>query len=112
MITILKILLLLMFSNSEIQTIHHQAKAIPNKRYVTLDGTIYIGTKDKRLKLESQEKTELTTTGITAGTYGDADSVGQFTVDDKGRLTAATDIDISITSSAITDFTEANNPIL
>jgi len=78
-----------MYSNSEIQTIHYQAKAIFNKRYVALDGTVYIGTKDKRLKLDEKENSKLKTTGIIAGTYGDADTVGQFTVDDKGRLTNA-----------------------
>lgn len=31
-------------------------------------------------------------TGVTAGTYGDADHVGQFTVDLKGRITAAANV--------------------
>lgn len=34
----------------------------------------------------------LTDTGVVAGTYGDTDHVGQFTVDLKGRLTAAADV--------------------
>jgi hypothetical protein len=37
----------------------------------------------------------LTTTGVTAGTYGDATHVGQFTVDSKGRIIAASDVAIS-----------------
>ena len=106
-IFILKILILLMFSNSEINTIHNQSKAIYNKRYVTLDGRTYIGLKSGKLQLDKTQKNKLTTTGVTANTYGDADSVGQFTVDDKGRITNAQNIDISITSSAITDFNEA-----
>jgi len=96
-----------MYSNSEIQTIHQQAKAIQGKRYVTLDGIIYVGTKDKRLKLDETAKatSNLTTTGVIAGTYGDADTVGQFTVDDKGRITSATNIDI--TATTISGFDEA-----
>ena len=33
-------------------------------------------------------------TGVTAGTYGDATNVGQFTVDTQGRLTSAVDVPI------------------
>lgn len=37
----------------------------------------------------------LTTTGVVAATYGDATHVGQFAVDAKGRITAASDVAIS-----------------
>jgi hypothetical protein len=37
----------------------------------------------------------LTTSGVTAGTYGNATTVGQFTVDAKGRITGVTNITIS-----------------
>lgn len=96
-----------MFSDSEIKTIHNQSKAIYNKKYVTLDGKVYIGLKSGKLQLDKTQENKLKTTGVIEGTYGDADSVGQFTVDDKGRLTNAQNVDISITSSSITDFTEA-----
>jgi hypothetical protein len=49
----------------------------------------------------------LTTTGVSAASYGTASSVGSFTVDTKGRLSAASNTPISVTSSAVTDFTEA-----
>ena len=33
-------------------------------------------------------------TGVTAGTYGDATNVGQFTVDTQGRIASAVDVPI------------------
>ena len=50
---------------------------------------------------------DLDDTAVTPGTYGDANSVSQITVDQQGRLTAAASVDISITSSEVSDFTEA-----
>lgn len=49
----------------------------------------------------------LATSGVTAGTYGDANSVSQVTVDNKGIVTSATNVDIAITSSQVTDFCTA-----
>lgn len=46
----------------------------------------------------------LDNTTVSAGSYGSASSVGTFTVDAQGRLTAASNVNISITSSAVTDF--------
>ena len=37
----------------------------------------------------------LAAAGVVAGTYGDATNVGQFTVDAKGRVTAAADVPIT-----------------
>ena len=42
-----------------------------------------------------------------SATYGDADSVAQVAVDAKGRVTSASNVDISITSGAVSDFNEA-----
>ena len=61
--------------------------------------------------------TELEATTVTAGVYGDADSVAQITVDADGRLTGASNVDIAISagavsglaSSATTDTTSASN---
>jgi hypothetical protein len=44
----------------------------------------------------------LTTTGVTATTYGGAATVGRFTVDQFGRLTSAGNVAIAIDASAIT----------
>jgi hypothetical protein len=49
----------------------------------------------------------LDNTAVTAATYGNASSVGSFTVDAQGRLTNAASTSISIASTAITDFNEA-----
>jgi len=56
-------------------------------------------------------------TGVSAATYGDADSVAQFTVNAQGQITAASSVDIAIASSAVsglaasatTDTTDADN---
>lgn len=50
---------------------------------------------------------DLIDTGVTASSYGSTTSVGAFTVDAKGRLTAASSVTISIPSSSVTDFSEA-----
>ena len=49
----------------------------------------------------------LANSGVSAATYGDADSVAQVAVDSKGRVTSASNVDISITSSGVSDFAEA-----
>lgn len=49
----------------------------------------------------------LTTTGITAAAYGSASQVATFTVDSKGRLSTAASTSISITSTQVSNFTEA-----
>jgi len=50
---------------------------------------------------------DLDDTAVTAGSYGAAGSVGTFTVDAQGRLTAAATTAIAITASQVTDFDEA-----
>lgn len=50
---------------------------------------------------------DLDNTAVTAAAYGAAGSVGTFTVDAQGRLTAAATVAIAITASQVTDFDEA-----
>jgi hypothetical protein len=47
--------------------------------------------------------TELTNTGVTVGTYGSATAVGQFTVDEDGRITSASSVNIEPISSLAFD---------
>lgn len=54
----------------------------------------------------------LATSGVTAGTYGDANSVSQITVDNKGIVTSASDVDIAITSSQVTNFDSSVDTII
>ena len=49
-------------------------------------------------------KIGLEPTAVTTGTYGDANSVGSFTVDQNGRITGASSVDISIPTTQITNF--------
>jgi hypothetical protein len=44
----------------------------------------------------------LSNTGVTAGTYGSASQVAQFTVDAQGRITSASNVSIAINASQIT----------
>lgn len=52
----------------------------------------------------SQLTVTLSDTLVTAGSYGAADSVATFTVDQQGRLTAASDTTIDIVASQVSDF--------
>jgi len=54
----------------------------------------------------------LASTTVSAGSYGSASQVGTFTVDAKGRLTAASNTSISIASTAISDSTTAGRALL
>lgn len=47
----------------------------------------------------------LPNTAVTPTSYGSASAVGTFTVDSKGRLTAASNVAIAIAQSAVTDLT-------
>ena len=43
-------------------------------------------------------------TAVTAAAYGAADTIGTFTVDQQGRLTAAADVSVSIVHTQVSDF--------
>ncbi len=50
---------------------------------------------------------ELGDTTVTAKTYGQASMIPQFTVDQQGRLTSASNVSINITASQVSDFETA-----
>lgn len=56
---------------------------------------------DASARLDSLETFAYSPSGVTAGTYGAQDTVGQFVVDAYGRITSATDIPILILSAAV-----------
>lgn len=49
----------------------------------------------------------LSTSGVTSGTYGSASAVGQVVVDTYGRVTSASNVTISVTSTQVSDFSAA-----
>lgn len=49
----------------------------------------------------------LDNTAVAAGSFGNVNTVATFTVDQQGRITAASDATILITSTQVSDFTEA-----
>jgi hypothetical protein len=55
---------------------------------------------------------DLKTTGVSAASYGSASQVATFTVDSKGRLSAAASTSISITASQVSDFTSAAQTVV
>lgn len=55
----------------------------------------------------NQITADLTTTGVSANTYGSATQIPQLVIDNKGRVTSATNIALSLSSAQISDFTEA-----
>ena len=85
-----------------------QATALASSRNFTVTGD---ATTDSAQSFDGTGNVALPITlansGVSAGTYGDADSVAQVAVDSKGRVTSASNVDISITSGAVSDFTEA-----
>lgn len=69
--------------------------------------TIVGGTALTSAVANNQVTINLDNTTVVANTYGTASSVGTFTVDAQGRLTAATTTPILITAAQVSDFTES-----
>lgn len=55
---------------------------------------------------------DLDNTSVSHGSYGASNKAVSFTVDQQGRLTAASDANISITASQVSDFNEATQDVI
>lgn len=69
--------------------------------------TINVGTASSSRIVVNADNIDLATTAVSASSYGSATQVATFTVDAYGRLTAAGNTTIALTSSNISDFNEA-----
>ena len=74
--------------------------ATPNAGQLILSGDTGISTTASGNTIEI----DLDDTAVTAASYGAADTISTFTVDQQGRLTAAADIAVAILHDAVTDF--------
>ena len=87
-------------SNVTISITKSQVSDFPTLANSATTDTTDAGNIDKGTLPEAR----IPTTAVTSGSYGGAAKVATFTVDTKGRLTAAGDTQISITKSQISDF--------
>jgi hypothetical protein len=69
--------------------------------------TINVETASASRIVVNADNIDLATTGVSASTYGSATQVPVITLDAYGRATSASNTAIAITSSAVSDFTEA-----
>ncbi len=75
---------------------------------LTMTGlTIDVGTASSSRIVVNGDNIDLATTAVSANSYGSATQVGTFTVDAYGRLTAASNVTISIPATGVSDFNEA-----
>lgn len=73
-------------------------------------GTILTDTTDINLTYNDAGNTisaDLTLSGVIADTYGSISTIPQITIDSKGRITSATEFNISINTGDIPNFTES-----
>ena len=74
--------------------------------------TLDVGTASSARIVVNTDNIDLATTAVTPASYGSATQVATFTVDAYGRLTAAGNTTISVTSTAISDFTESVQDVM
>ena len=86
----------IVFSDANVAT----ANSLTNSRNIAATGDITWNVDFKGHEDVTAAAT-LADTGVTAATYGSSTSVGTFTVDTKGRLTAASNIGIDFSSSTV-----------
>ena len=75
------------------------AESLADGLVITPDQILDGGITTAKISSGAVGSTQLSSTGVTAGTYGSANQVAQITVDSKGRITSATNINLTASGS-------------
>lgn len=73
---------------------------------ITLTGTVFSVNVNTGLEIDINDDIIISSTGVTTGSYGSADSTASFNVNSSGQITSASNLPISIVASQVSDFND------